>query len=473
MIKRILLINPPHTLKKNTGTIDANPPLGLAYLAAVIRDHYDVRICDAVIEGIDNRVFHENEQMTVGLSDNDILSQIRDFAPDVIGVSSMFSDQYHNAHRMCELAKKVSMRIVTVMGGAHASYNKITVMQDKNVDYVIVGEGEESFGNLLSNIDNNTPVDSLDGLCWRRSNGDVNCNPKTSFIEDLDLIPFPAHDLLPMDKYSRYTKHRGLSKGSTYCSVITSRGCPAKCIFCSIHSVWGKSYRMRSPENVIAEINHLRTHYSIDEIAFEDDNLTYDKNRAMAIFDLLIENKLDISWSTPNGVALWSLDTQVLDKMRDSGCFSVVLAVESGDQKVLSKLLRKPLNLKKVENLIHYAKKIGLETGGLFVIGAPGETIQQMHRTIKYMFKLPFSHRYLSILTPYPGTQLWDICKKNGYVSSDIDLRELKLYQANISTTEFNAEDVQKIYNLAQRAINRRRIFYAIVKRIKNAFKKN
>ncbi|BBO86919.1 B12-binding domain-containing radical SAM protein [Desulfosarcina ovata] len=470
MIKRILLINPPHTLKKHTGIIDANPPLGLAYIAAVLRDRYDVRICDAVIEGIDNRLFHDNEQMTVGLRDNDILSQIRDFAPDVVGVSSMFSDQYHNAHRMCALAKKVSMGIITVMGGAHASYNKLTVMQDKNVDFVIVGEGEESFGKLLSSIANNTPRNTLDGLCWRDANGEVKCTPKTSFIKDLDQIPFPAHDLLPIDKYCRYTKHRGLSKGSPYCSVITSRGCPANCIFCSIHSVWGKSYRTRSPENVIAEIKHLKSHYNINEIAFEDDNLTYDKNRAIAIFDLLIENQLDISWSTPNGVALWSLDTQVLDKMRDSGCFSVVLAVESGDQEVLSKLLKKPLKLKKVEKLVRYAKKIGLETGGLFVIGAPGETTDQMHRTIKYMFTLPFSQRYLSILTPYPGTKLWDICKKNGYVHADIDLRELKLYQANISTPEFKAEEVQIIYNLAQRAIKRRRIFNAIVKRIKNAF---
>ena len=306
-IQKILLIQPPCTITRDY-TKEIQPPLGLAYIAAVLEKDYDVAILDAAVEGWAIECPEGEGAFRYGLSFDEIKARIAAFKPDVVGVSCLFSMQAANAHRVCRLVKEAASRIITVMGGAHPTALPETVLKDTAVDYVVIGEGEETTRQLLAGLQGGEDISRLDGIAFRRDNA-VTVNPKTSFIQDLDALPFPARHLLPMQEYFRINMPHGVTtRRSPNTSLITSRGCPAQCVFCSIHPIWGKTFRPRSPENVLAEIRLLITTYGIRELQFEDDNLTFDQKRANRLFDLMIEQRLDMLWTTPNGVAMWALD---------------------------------------------------------------------------------------------------------------------------------------------------------------------
>ena len=229
--------------------------------------------------------------------------------------------------------------------------------------------------------------------------------------------------------------------------VVTSRGCPMKCVFCSAKKVWGLNYRKRSPENVIKELKYLKEKFSIQEILFEDDNLTLDVKRAETLFEMMINERLDLAWDTPNGVAAFSLNENTIKLMKESGCFNLNLAIESGNQNDLINVIKKPVDLNKVEKLIKYAKSIGLNTGIFLVIGIPGQTIKSMKDSFKYSAKLRIYDPFISIATPYPASELYEICKIKGYISKDMDSDKLGIYKANITTPEFTPERLVELRN--------------------------
>ncbi|MDP2212196.1 MAG: radical SAM protein [Candidatus Aquicultor sp.] len=218
-----------------------------------------------------------------------------------------------------------------------------------------------------------------------------------------------------MDTYFTINRPHGTTSVRTpNTSIITSRGCPAKCIFCSIHSVWGRKFRARSPESVLEEIRHLRDDYGIQELQFEDDNLTFDATRAKSIFQGMIDLKFDILWTTPNGVAAYALDDETLELMKKSGCYRICLAIESGNKEVLNKIIRKPLRLPIVKPLIAKVKDLGIAVDAFFVVGFPGETREQMADTFKFANGIGAENVNFFIATPYPGTKLYDVCREKG-----------------------------------------------------------
>ncbi len=443
-IKNVLLVMPPVTISQEY-TKEIQPPLGLAYIAAYLKNEYNVKIIDAACEGWDQEIRIADGLLTYGLPFEQIKALINDFNPDVVGVSCLYSMQYKNAHKICRVAKELNINIFTIMGGSHPTVLPQETLEDPNVDMVVLGEGECSTRELLDAMRDGKSLAGIDGIAFKED-GKIVVNPKTKFIQDLDAIPFPARDLLPMEKYFRINLPHGVStRYSPNTPVITSRGCPANCIFCSIHSIWGYKYRARSPENIIQELKLLKDIYHIREIQFEDDNLTFDRQRAYALFERMIEEKFNLAWTTPNGVAMWSLDKELLLKMKQSGCYSLSLAIESGDQKMLSETIKKPLNLKKVKELIHWINIYGFVTDAFFVVGFPNETKEQLQNTFKFASELKVDNVSFHIATPYPGTELYEKCLEGAYLPPDFSFDSLGVKKATISTKYFTAREIEKM----------------------------
>lgn len=429
-IQKIFLILPSLTIESYEPK-SLVCPLGLGYIAAVLEKNYHVKILDCLAEGFDNETMTA-KYITYGLSLEEIKDRIKDFRPDMVGVSCMFSVQFYNALSVCKIAKEVNQNIITVMGGTHPSSLPKEVLENASVDFVIIGEAEQTIVQLLEAINKDKDFSSIDGLGYK-IDGQIFINQKTRYIQDLDKIPFPARHLLPMEVYFKINRPHGMNaRYSPNTNMITSRGCPARCIFCSIHTVSGRNYRMRSPENVLLEIELLKKNYGIKEIQFEDDNLTFDKQRAKRIFQGLLEKNLDIAWTAPNGVALWALDFELIRLMKKSGCRHLALGIESGEQEVLDKIIKKPLRLEKVKPLVAQMKKVGIRTTSFFVVGFPGENIKQIKTTLRFALSLPCDDINFFFASPYPGTELYRIAKEKNLLRPDFSLKNLKVSKVNI-----------------------------------------
>jgi len=442
-IKKVLLIMPPATISSEY-TKELQPPLGLAYIASCLENDYNVKIIDAVAEGW-NEEYVQNGLTTYGLSMDELSRKIKEFNPDVIGVSCLFSMQYKNAHKVCAVAKRINNEIITIMGGAHPTALPEETLKDNNVDIVLLAESDFTTKELLDLIQKGEDISKIDGIAYKEENKII-IKPKTKFIDNLDSIPFPARHLLPMEKYFKINLPHGVSsRFSPNTPLITSRGCPANCIFCSIHSIWGRKYRARSVQNIITELKQLKEKYGIKEIQFEDDNLTFDKKRALDLFEAMIREKLNLAWTTPNGVALWSLDQELLLKMKESGCYRLCLAIESGDQEFLTKTIKKPLSLEKVKELMYWIKKYKFETDAFFVVGFPDETLEQLKNTFKFAQNLGTDNVSFYLATPYPGTELYENCCKKGYLNNSFSLERLGVKKTSISPKNFTSEELEKM----------------------------
>jgi magnesium-protoporphyrin IX monomethyl ester (oxidative) cyclase len=452
-LKKVMLIYPPITRPKDFSAkvvrVSMFFPLGIAYLAAALEKAggYEIKILDALLEGdITKDIYIEGGQkIRYGLTDEDIAEMIRRFSPDVIGVSCLFSAMQPDALNICRIAKAVRNDTVTVLGGAHASAVPTAMMERcRELDFVVIGEGDKSFIDLLATLRDGGDLSALDGIVYRDA-GRMVLLPKTRYIEDLDSLPFPARHLFPMDRYLTNASAHSIYRKSPYTQMITSRGCPFKCSFCALENHWGSRQRVRSAKSVLDELELLVKRYGVREIHFEDDNLTADKKRAAEIFDGIIERGLDISWNVPSGIAVASFDEELLDKMKASGCYSISLAIESGNQDVLSKLMNKPVNLKRVPGLVRKIREAGLESRGFFILGYPGETKETMKETVDFARGLELDWAVFFIASPIPGTKMFSICVEKGYIKeSDFDPVRC-FYKSIIKQPEFTSEYVAEL----------------------------
>lgn len=444
-INKVLLFVPPAYTFKDNLDINPLPPLGLAYIAAVLdRRGIEVKIVDCLMEGWHDRVDIHDNVIRVGLPFDKIEQIIADFRPDIVGVNNLFTKQRNNAHKIYELAKKVDSGITTIAGGAHPTVLPKLVLADANVDFVVLGEGENTMLDIVDVLEGKKEVNNLDGAGFRLG-GEIKINPKTRFIENLDDIPFPARDLLNLEKYHGLNASHGQRKRERFSPIITSRGCPAKCTFCSANKVWGHKYRYRSAENVIAEMRELKEKYRIEELMFEDDNFTMNITRAEQILDAMINEKLDFVWDTPNGVAVYALNENLIAKMKASGCYKLNMAIETGNQWVMDNLIKKPLKLAKVKPLVEYARMVGLEVGMFLVIGMPGETEEQMWDSFRFAAELEIYTPHVSIATPYPGSELYNICVENKFLTEDFSLDDLYIRSYSITTPDWDGEKLAAI----------------------------
>lgn len=443
---KVLLIQPPFTIFK-TEVRACHPPLGLAYLTSVLKEDHDVAILDALAEGYDEETPVDKEFVRYGLSFENIRKRIERFTPDVVGVSCLFSAQSQNVKEICNLVKDIDKMIITVIGGAHPSALPEEMLKDENVDFVVIGEGEETLRELLDCLGAEKDIRScdLDGIGFKY-NGSARINQKNRFRTDLDGLPFPDWNIFPLERYfSIGAPHGGSVRDAPFLPVITSRGCPFECVFCSVHNLWGRSYRKRSAENVLKELDYLVSEFSIKEILFEDDNLTFDKERAKEIFRGILDRSLKISWSMPNGVALQTLDDEMLELMKASGCHSISIGLESGDEFILKNIIKKPIMLKMVRPVVNKAKSLGLEVTAFFVVGLPDETREQLGNTFRLAVDLDVDNVNFFYATPLPGTRLLEICKEKRLLEEALDYSRLKSDYPVFANEAYSIEELKSI----------------------------
>jgi magnesium-protoporphyrin IX monomethyl ester (oxidative) cyclase len=446
-ITKVLLILPPCPIPKMFPK-RVQIPLGIAYLASALRrERIEVSLLDAIIEGWDTVIELDDQNIQFGLTTAEIAKHAASLKPDLVGISCMFSVQARVTSEIAMEIKKNLTDVTICVGGAHPSAMPEEIAANENIDYVIIGEGEATVTELVKTINHSKPVDNIEGICYLNPDDRVVLNPKTHYIENLDSIPPPAFDLLPMERYFKINRPHGtVTKNRRIIPMITSRGCPAKCVFCSIHPIWGRRYRSRTPENVVDEIKMLVNKYGVQEIHIEDDNLTFDKGRAEKIFDLLIKNNINITFAAPNGLAVWALDGPLLRKMKQVGFYRLTLAVESGSQNTLSKIIHKPLRLERVLDVIDIANKIGFDIDIFFVVGFPSETPEEMQKTFDLGRSLDVSSVKYFLATPYPGTELMEIARRNNLLPPDFDPSDVSVnvVQGSIRTGFLTPGELEK-----------------------------
>ncbi len=442
-IKKVLLIFPPVVCSQESPK-QIMPPLGISYLGAYLEPDYDVRLLDAAIEGYNHEQRVSPGFFQYGLKSEEIKQRIAEFSPDVVGVSCLYSSQFPAVANICRLAKEVSAEIITIIGGTHPSFLPQECLEYEDIDFIILGEGELPTKGLLNNISNGTSYEKLDGIAFRSYSGVV-INPQKKMIEDINTLPYPARHLLPMEKYFRIGLPMGLiSRKTPAINIITSRGCSFECSFCSSSHFWGRRYRSRSVENILGEMHELKK-MGIRELKFFDDNLTLDKPRAKALFKAMIEHKFNFSWNTPNGIAAQTLDVELLSLMKDSGCYEITLAIESGDEQILREVLKKPIDLARTQETAKLIKKFGMDTYGFFIIGFPQETKKQIYKTLRFMDQIKLDRISLFIANPLPGTEIYDICKSKKYLTQQVTGQALDYFSSSFETPEFSSVFLEKI----------------------------
>jgi magnesium-protoporphyrin IX monomethyl ester (oxidative) cyclase len=371
----------------------------------------------------------------------------------------MFTVQNRNAHRTYEVVKRVDPGIITVAGGNHATATAEETLSDRNLDFVVLGEGEEVLHRLIQAIESGGDFRKVRAIGFREGRSVV-VSRERNFVDDLDVFPFPARHLLPMERYFEIgLSHGGYLRRERYTPFVTSRGCPARCTFCSISIVSGRRYRYRSPGNVVEELRQVVRDYGIQEILFEDDNLTLNVKRAEAVFDRMIEANLGLIWNTPNGVAAFALTPSLMDKMKAAGCYQINVAIESGSEEVLKNVIKKPLKLERIPPLVDHARRIGLDVGAFLVAGMPGETLEQVRESFRFVRRLKIFTPHLSIATPYPGTEMYRLCKEKGYLLPGFSYDNLSIQFANIQTPDWTPEELKALVDREQFLLRLRHYF--------------
>ncbi len=446
-ITKVLLIFPPCPIPKMFPK-RVQVPLGITYLASALRrNNIEVSLLDSIVEGWDTVIELDAENIQVGLTPAEIAERAFLFAPDLVGISCMFSVQ---SKVTSETAGKIRQKLPGVkicVGGAHPSAMPAEVAADENIDFVVLGEGEEMIVEAINALNQNMSLQHLDWICYRSQEGSIVLNPKTRYIEDLDSISSPSFDLLPIERYFELNRPHGtITRNRRVLPIITSRGCPVKCVFCSIHPIWGRQYRTRSPESVVNEIKMLVEQYGIQEIQVEDDNLTFNRERAEKICDLIIGKNIGVAFTAPNGLAVWALNEPLIRKLKQAGFYRLTLAVESGSQHTLSKIIHKPLRIERVMEVINAANKIGFDIDVFFVVGFPGETPEEMQKTFDLGRQLEVSNVKYFIATPYAGTELLDIARRDNLIPSDFNPSNVSInvVQGIITTEHFTPKELNK-----------------------------
>ena len=478
---RVCLINPPRIQPKSWGKPNVFQPVEMAYVAAVLERQHKVCIIDAPTEGRSNLEI-DGAKYRVGLSNKEIADRVRRWSPDVVGITIPFSGWSKPAFEVASTVKSVDKDVITVLDGTHPSARSVDCLMHPDVDFVVIGEREQTMLELVGALEQVITRDlkKIRGIAFTKNGKNV-ITATRPVIQDLDSLPFPARHLLPMSTYFAAVKEeplRGVIRKS-WAAMLTSRGCPYNCVFCSAHIVMGRQWRGRSPENVVDEIEQLVDTYQIKQIDFIDNNMSLDKKRMETICDLIVERGLDIEWYTPDGLRADTLDENLLTKMRASGCQKIRIAPESGVQRVVDQIIKKNQDLKEVEKAVVSAKKLGIKVGIFFVIGLIGETKEDIKETIAYAYRLRRLGAdifHFSVATPIYGTELYEQAKRGGFLKENFNDESLAAAEPLIETLEFTADDIHELCvqaNLVNQTLTRDKLVRAIrdPKKVMNVIK--
>ena len=476
---RVCLVNPPRVHPKGWGKPTVYQPWTIAYVAAVLEQNHKVHIIDVPTEGWRNLEQIGETKYRVGLTTKQIANRIKQWSPDLVGINIPFSGWSKGAFEVANIVKEIDNEIITLLDGLHPTARPVECLSDSNIDYVVRGEGEYTISELVDTLENRNRKDlhDIQGIGFIENKETIITPPRPEIL-NLDCLPFPARHLLPMETYFEAVKEnpiRGVIN-KRWAIMITSRGCPHECIFCSNHIVMGRKWRPRSPENVVEELEQLIKNYRIKQLDFYDDNMTLKKDRVMQICNLIRERGLDIEWYVPTGVRADTLDEELLIKMKRSGCRGLRIAPESGVQRVVNQVIKKNQDLKKVENAVILANKVGIKLGVFFILGMIGETKEEIKETINFAYKLRrlgAKNFHFSIATPLYGTELYEQAISGDFLKDGFNDEALGAAEPLIETPEFTTNDIRELCieaNLVNQIITRDKIIKAI-RNPKNAIK--
>lgn len=416
---KVTFINPPQINSKYKFMGIVAPPLGISYMAAVLEENsVDVNIVDA---------------SALDLTWEDLKRELEKISPDVVAITAL-TPTIKQALKSAEIAKRTCPDATVVLGGYHPTFNYQEVLEKDFVDVVIRGEGEYTMLDLVKTLEEDGDISNVQGIAFKNS-----VTPVRPLITDLDSLPYPARHLLPMDHYKLLNMDTKMS------TIITSRGCPMQCSFCASAALHGPKMRLRSPENVVNEMEHLVNDHKVKTIAFMDDTFTLYRNRVHEICTEIQERDLDIFWGCTARVDTLSAD--IIRQMKDAGCITMFMGVESADQQVLDGIGKKT-NLEKIKNAFEISRKEKMRTIASVVLGMPGDTKESIARTVKFVKELKPSYALFSLATPYPGTRFYQQSLEKNLIKVK-DWSKYTLISPILETMECSLEDLKKMQNKA------------------------
>jgi len=456
----ILLVNPPYDIARYMGGLAkvgwVFPPVGLLYIAAYIRKHelsWDVRIYDSQVE------------------EKEFAAFVRELKPDVVGITCQ-SALVYSTLETAAIIKGINPGTLTVVGGVHATLRPQDLLKDRNVDLVVRGEGEETFLEICRAYQHGGAYAGIDGISFCGSASETIHTTDRALAEDLDAFPMPALDLVPIE---RYRISPDMRTGSRLGLIITSRGCPYACIFCSNKLLTKRTYRLRSIASITQEIDYYLEHYRINQLMIFDDNFAVDKKRTLELCEEFVRKGYPekFNWWTEASVNV--LNEEILAAMKRAGCSIISLGLESGSQRLLD-LIGKEITLEQTRKTLETIRAVGIRSRASFILGLPTETRLESRQTIKFAYDLPLDQVRFSIATPFPGTELWDIAVREGKIDPEtIDWTKLSLmggYADYLPLYYPDGRSAEELRHLQRRAnllfFIRPRIIWGYFKRIKS-----
>ncbi len=394
-------------------------PIGLVYVAATLeKNGFQVKIIDNYL---------------LGKPIDEIKTEIKNLNPTIVGITCS-SVTYSQCIQTAKAVKEVLPSCKVVVGGWHPSYNPESMLEHSEIDYVVMGEGERAMVDLATQIskgENNSSTTNIAGVVYRHEGKIIKNAPK--FINNMDEIPFPAFHLLQIDLYERKMEFLNVKPVD---NMSIARGCPFNCAFCETSRLWGKTCRAFSPHRVVEDIQHLIANYGTKGIYFVNDNFTLRKEKTIELCQLIRKNQIDLEWVCDTRADLLSQD--LLKEMKAAGCKTIWFGIESGSTRILEKL-QKDVTLDQTEHAIKMCKAEGIQTACSFLLGIPGETVDDMKATFKFARKIDPDWCGFNIFVAVPGSALYDEVISKGLYDKIED------FAAYVKTEDFNYESLLKI----------------------------
>jgi radical SAM superfamily enzyme YgiQ (UPF0313 family) len=411
---KVLLIHPPWL--KFFGRSLTSPPVALNSIASYIKrelpevqiDIYNADHSNDAVDQISNSFLfasgHEEYLRRLNDFNDNIWKEVKkvisDYQPDIIGISSMTAS-FISGLNVSKISKEINSEIIIVFGGKHSTALPENTLINSSIDFVVIGEGEETFKDLILNI--NSP-NKVKGIAYKNQNGEILKTLPREYIADINKLPLPVFDSF-INSYW-FEKHQNLE--SYKWKIVSARGCPFQCIYCASDN----KIRYRSPQNVISEISFVKNKYGIKFFDFQDDSFSINRNRALELCSLLKKEK--ITWECNTRVDL--IDDELVSNMKHSGCNTVWIGIETGSEKTL-KMIKKNISMGIISQAITLFKKYSLFVCGFFIIGFPWESKEDMEKTLNLIKKLPIDNFELNIATPLPGTQMFNTLVDSGKIN--------------------------------------------------------
>jgi radical SAM superfamily enzyme YgiQ (UPF0313 family) len=459
---RVALIT-PNVIGSKTQIRRVQPPLGIACLAAVL-DEYGfkaLKIIDSSAEGYNNVQDLEGDFIEFGLDDDQVLKKIEEFNPDIVGISALFSSQFSCAERLGKKIKEMSPEIVLVFGGIHASKMTEEILKNKKfIDYIICGEADYTFTVFCDAFEKKLNLKDCPAVAYLDKSTDMIIKNYEPPGLNMNELPMPAWHLMNMELYWNIgMPHNPFMKSKEFMTIMTERGCPEKCYFCSSASFFGNSGKFRplNPEKAYEMIEYAVKKFGVKEIQIEDDTFTLNSKRVVELCKKIKKFKLRIT--LPNAIRADSpknLDRrlEMFQHMAEAGFEKLGISAEHGDQDFLDKIIQKRLDLNEIVNSIELAHKAGIMVHTNFMMGFPFEKKENRDKTIKFAKSLKSDSFSVSLAAPLPGTKLYEIVKKNNLFMPNFKVERIVYDVVNIIPDDISAEDLLSLVKKLNAELN-------------------